>query len=385
MRALYPYELFKDLFFYAILLFGIGWIVFTYQSLLSPLVISCLIAYLLYPGVTWLSNRTRINRRIIVPIVYLSFLVTTILVVTFIAPIIIDQFLLLADQIVRLPELLETTKHTLERSLGFSIPIEMYMNEFGANLVQLLKPERIFRLIQGASTNIVWILITIIASFYLLRDWERLREWGFRLAPQHLEPDLRRLHQEIKSVWHTYLRGQLLIMAILGILSGIGAAVIGIPGALFLGFLAGSLALIPTLGPMTATIIAAILAWTQGSHSWEISNFTTTLLVVIIFQGIQLFEGLWLTPQVMGRRLNLHPGLVLIAIVGTLFTLGALMALIIIPLIVSFEIVFRFIRRLQTGFYPWETKNFLVDTDSDESFQDVENCPIVKLEFHQNI
>jgi predicted PurR-regulated permease PerM len=159
-------------------------------------------------------------------------------------------------------------------------------------------------------------------------------------------------------------------MTILGILSGIGAAMIGIPGALFLGFLAGSLALIPTLGPATATIITAIVAWTQGSQYWEISNITATLLVVIIFQGIQLFEGLWLTPQIMGRRLNLHPGLVLIAIVGTMFTLGALMALVIIPLFVSFEIVFRFIRRSQAGLDPWVTGEVPLETDIVEPLHD---------------
>lgn len=55
----------------------------------------------------------------------------------------------------------------------------------------------------------------------------------------------------------------------------------------------------------------------------------------------------------MGRRLNLHPGLILIAVVGTLFTLGALMALIIVPVLGSLDLVFRYIRNKRSGLDPW--------------------------------
>jgi predicted PurR-regulated permease PerM len=76
-------------------------------------------------------------------------------------------------------------------------------------------------------------------------------------------------------------------------------------------------------------------------------------MVVAIFGLIQLVEGFWLTPRIMGRRMNLHPGLVLVAVVGTLFTLGAVMALIISPLLASFDLVFRYIRRRRAGLDPW--------------------------------
>jgi diguanylate cyclase (GGDEF)-like protein len=95
------------------------------------------------------------------------------------------------------------------------------------------------------------------------------------------------------------------------------------------------------------------VAWTQGSTYLDISNLAVTLIVVAIFQAIQLIEGFWLTPRIMGHRLNLHPGLVLIAIVGTLFTLGALIALIIVPLLGSLDLLFRYARRKRAGIDPW--------------------------------
>ena len=356
----------QDLLFSAILLFGFGWLIYTYQVLLGPLVISGLIAYIIYPGVTWLESRTRINRQRIVPVVYLIFILILVLIIIYVAPIIANQFALLTDQLTRLQDQVEILQTSLEKFLGFQIPLESFFTEFESDMAQLLKPDRLFRILQGASTNIVWVIIIFITSFHLLRDWPRLREWLFDLAPTRLEPDLRRLHLEVKLVWQSYLRGQLLIISILGILSGVGAAVVGVPGALILGFLAGALALIPSLGPATATGIAALVAWTQGSAYFDLSNLAVTLIVIAIFQVIQLIEGFWLTPRIMGRRLNLHPGLILIAVVGTLFTLGALMALIIVPVLGSFDLIFHYIRRNRAGLDPWLEPESIQILDSEE-------------------
>ena len=354
----------KELLFYAILFFGIGWLISAYQILFGPLVIACLISYLLYPAVTRLAARTGIARRQIVPWVYFLFLVFLVLIAIYFVPAIVSQTNLLASQLSKFPEQTEILQADLENLLGFKIPIESFVAEVETDFANLLRPDRIFRIIQGASTNIVWVIIIFITSFHLLRDWPSLREWLFALAPEKFEPDFRRLHKEIKLVWQTYLRGQLIIMTILGIASGIGAAIVGVPGALILGFLAGALALIPSLGPVIATGIVAIVALSQGSTYLAISKLAVTLLMVAIFQVIQLIEGFWLTPRIMGRRLNLHPGLVLIAVVGTLFTLGALMALIIIPILGSFELVFQYVRKKRAGLDPWPTEELALAPSS---------------------
>lgn len=353
MKSIKQPQFALDLALYALLLAGFGWLVYTYGVLLGPLMISALLAYLLYPGVTWLSARTRIERRRIVPLVYLLFIIFLVLTVFYVAPIIANQASLLTVQLAKLPDQVQTMQTSLERLLGFSLPLEDFATEFETMATQMLKLDQVFRLLQGASTNIVWVIIIFATSFHLLRDWERLREWLFALADESLQPDLHRLHQEITTVWHAYLRGQLLIMTILGLLSGLGAALVGLPGALILGFLAGTLALIPNLGPAIATAIAAVVAWTQGSTYLHISPLLFAFLVVAIFQVIQVIEGFWLTPRVIGRRLNLHPGLVLIAVVGTLFTLGASVALIVVPLLASLDIIFRYTRSKRAGLDPW--------------------------------
>jgi predicted PurR-regulated permease PerM len=340
-----------------LLVFAVGWLVVKYQLLIGPLIISGLVAYLLYPFVTRLSKRTRINRRRIVMIVYLVFLVLLIWAILVLFPQVISQASLIENEISKFQNQVQDIQHDLKDALGFEIPLDAYLEEFETDLDQLLRPERAFRIIRNATTNIVWVLVIIVTSFHLLRDWEKLREAVFGLFPEPNQSEYRRLHQEIKKVWNSYLRGQVMVMFFIGLLSGFGAALIGLPSALLLGFLAGALALIPNLGPATATIIAAVVAWTQGSVHLPTNNLTVTILIVAWFGLVQAVEGFWLTPRVMSRRVNIHPGIVMVSIVGTLFTLGALIALIIIPIIASMVLVISYLRRKRAGLDPWPVED----------------------------
>ena len=343
----------RDLMFYIALLIGVCGLIFTYRLLIGPLVIAVLLAYLLQPGISWIAKQSKINRRLIVPFVYIVFMSGLIFILIYLSPIVVQQAKILTTGLQIIPDHIRIFESEIEYLTGVEIPLLSMWTDLQSGANQLLKPERVFQIIQITTTNIIWLVVILATSFYLLRDWERLRDWLIGLAPEVYQPDVKHLYLEIKVVWQVFLRGQLLIMFLVGLLSGLGAAVIGLPGAVILGILAGTLALIPTLGPAITTVIVAVVAWTQGSTYLDLSNSAMVILAVAIFQGVQIIEGVWLTPQIMGRRLQLHPGLVLIAIIGSLISVGATLALIILPLIGSLEIIIRYTRRKRAGFDFW--------------------------------
>jgi predicted PurR-regulated permease PerM len=343
----------QDLIFYAAILVGIGGLIYIYRVLIGPLVIAALLAYLLYPGVTWIKKRTQLDRKYIVPLVFIVFVGIIVLIFIYISPIVIQQARMITSGLQTIPEQIGRVESDIERIFGFDLPLESFWITLQNDATQLLQPERVFRVIQTTSTNSIWVFVIFVTTFYLLRDWERLRDWLLGIAPADYQTDVQHLYLEIKTIWRAYLRGQLLILFLVGLLSGLGAGAIGLPGPVVLGILAGTLALIPTLGPTIATVIAAVVAWTQGSAYLDISNVALTIVVVAIFQAVQLFDGIWLTPQIMGKRLALHPGIVLVAVIRSLVTAGATLALIIAPLIGSLEIIIRYIRRKRAGLDPW--------------------------------
>jgi predicted PurR-regulated permease PerM len=336
-----------------IVLMGLVWLLFTVRALIGPLVIAALLAYILNPAVTLITTRTRLGHRLSVSLVYILFLTMLMALLIIFVPVVIHQARRLSLELQSIRVQLEDTLASPVTFLGFDLPLDGLLVELQGILSPLLKPERVFKVLKATTTNLAWVLVILVTPYYLLQDWERLKEWLIRLAPEAYQPDVRRLHEEIKGVWQAYLRGQLLLMLVVGILIGLSSAAVGLPGAVALGLLAGALDLIPSLGPTAAMVVAAIIAWFEGSAYLPLSNAWFTVVVVALYNLVQLVENIWLQPRIMERSLRLHRGPVFVAVVGALALAGALVALIIVPLIGSVVVVGRYIRCRVLGSEPW--------------------------------
>jgi predicted PurR-regulated permease PerM len=329
----------------AILLIGIIAFLYAIRAILGPLIIAGIIAYLLNPAVTRLKTKLRISHHLSTSIIYLLFILSLVVISISIVPVLIKQGRSLAHEIQALKPEIKTALQQPLHVLGYQLPLESFYEELQETWTEIFKPDRVFRIIKGATTNLVWILIILVTTYYLLLDWEQLRDWIFNLAPPGNQEDIRQIYGEIKSVWHAYLRGQLLLMTLIGLFSGVIALSIGLPRAAFIGLLAGLLDFIPSVGPIFAAGVAAFIAWFQGSYFLAISNQWFTILVIFLFSLIQLIENVWLQPTIIGHRLRLHKGIVFVVILGTLSLGSALLALIIVPTIGSLRLIGRYLHR----------------------------------------
>jgi predicted PurR-regulated permease PerM len=142
-------------------------------------------------------------------------------------------------------------------------------------------------------------------------------------------------------------------MLLVGLMTAVGAAALGLPNAILLGLLAGGLDFVPTLGPAVAMAIAALVAWTQGSAFLPLSGEWLVILTLAVFGFFQLVESIWLQPRIMGRRLQMHRGVVFVAVIGSLTIGSALVALIIIPCIASVAVIGRYLHRQMLGQEVW--------------------------------
>ncbi len=319
------------------------------RGLFGPLIIASLIAYLLKPLVSFVSPRLKLTQQTTAVLVYVTFLTVLIITALLLAPVVFRQAQSLARAVQDFVTRLDTSLAEPIWIAGIPIRLDGIYTDLREASGQLFSPDRIFTIIKGATTNIAWILVIFVTSFHLLRDWEILRDWIYGLAPKHYRPDIIQMHSEIKLIWSGYLRGQMVLMLVIGLLATICAAAIGLPDALLIGLIAGGLDFIPTLGPAVATAIAALIAWTEGPLFLPISPLWFVVLVVLLFQVIQLIESVWLQPRILGHRLHLHRGVVFVAVISAL-TLGSiLLALIIVPLIASLGVIGQYIHRRVLG------------------------------------
>lgn len=341
-------------YFVLILIMGfLIWLLFEARELIGPLIIAGLIAYILNPLVDTLGNKRQLNRNWAVLFVYLLFLA----VFVFIGVLVIPQVPPLANRLSeQLNDIVLLVQQVANQPLvifGAEIPLEVILANWPQLTQSITRPGIIVNMFAATSQNLVWILLVLVTTYYLLLDGQKLRNWLFSLVPDSQKSDVRRLYSEVRSVWNQYMRGQLRLMIIVGAATGIAALAIGLPGALAFGVLAGLFDIILSVGPLIVMIIGAIVAYVAGSNHLDISNFWFAVLVVVLFGGINVVENIWLRPRIMGNSIRLHPAIVFVAIVGSLALAGILMALIIVPLIGSAIVIGRYLYCKMLDIDPW--------------------------------
>jgi predicted PurR-regulated permease PerM len=146
------------------------------------------------------------------------------------------------------------------------------------------------------------------------------------------------------DLWLTYLKGQVLLAAILGGLTWVVNAGIGLAWALPLGLLAGLLGTIPSFGPLLAAIPAVIVALIKGSSVISVQNWAFALIVAGIYLLIQQLSSFILEPHILGKRLNLPPLVVLLSVLAGAALGNVVGAYLAVPLVASAREIILFVQ-----------------------------------------
>jgi predicted PurR-regulated permease PerM len=324
------------------------------RSVLQPLIVAAFVAYLISPAVNLLTRHTHLSRRAAVNLI---FALTVLLLVS--APASMALFLDEFQQIIRdIGSLLNqvTTWMAVPRFVGgylldltnLAARLEQFRLTFLSSLA-----ENALQLIEQTSMGALWVLVTVVAVYYFLSEWPDLRRGFIQSFPPAFQPEMEELYRRVRAVWMAYLRGQLLLMLIVGVIFTVAWAVIGIPGALVLGILSGFLTLIPDVGPFLAALLAASVALLEGSSWMALPNVGVALIVVAVYLVLISVKNFWLRPLIMGRAVHMPEPLVFIFIILATVLWGILGALLVIPASASLAIVFDYLRRRVLGMTPF--------------------------------
>ncbi len=310
----------------------IGGLLYVLAPVLTPFAVSALLAYLSDPLVDRLQKR--FSRTTSVVIVFGGMLLFAASLLAIVIPTLITQA---RD----LPELLQAleiwfngtalpyAKQNLNLDLSALSPGQIFETT-KSHLKDIGKiAQTIFAGVgKGSAVVLAWfanLLLIPVLTFYLLRDWDLLLARIHELIPRPLAPTVEKLARESDEVLGAFLRGQVSVMLVLGLLYGFGLQVCGIRFGLLIGFGAGMLSFVPYLGPAIGIIAGALAALASPGDPW-----INLLLVGGVFGVGQVLESFLLTPTLVGDKIGLHPVAVVFAVMagGTLFGFfGVLLAL----------------------------------------------------------
>jgi predicted PurR-regulated permease PerM len=338
-----------------LLIVALGLSVYYLRDLLRPLAAAAFLAYLLTPVVNTVSRRTGWGHRRAGNVVYFLSLALVIGLIAWLVPALLGQMEEIAHAFTLVSENVERLLSTPIRLGQFVFYPNLSLPELSTIVEQMTSTfvADAFALVESTSRSLAWFLVFLVSWYYFLTHWGHIRDWMLGLAPPAYESDARQLYEQIRTVWIGYLWGQMALVFIVGVVFTLIWVLIGLPGALVIGPLTGLLTLIPDLGPLIGTIIAALVALLEGSYYLQMSNFWFMVLVLAIYGVLMVIKNIWVRPRVMGRSVQMNEGIVFVAIVAGVIYGGILGALVIVPVLASLGVIGRYLRQRILGLEPF--------------------------------
>ncbi|MEQ1514332.1 MAG: AI-2E family transporter [Lysobacteraceae bacterium] len=318
---------------WALLLLGVGALIWVMTPVLTPFAASMLLAWMGDPVVGRLQRRG-LSRNSAVGLVFTLMVLVLIVLVLILVPVIQDQVMVLAKLVPTYIEwIVRTGLPWLQAKTGLNVSTWLDPDY----LLEMLK--RNWKGASGIATQVLtyvthsgfavlgWfanlVLIPFI-TFFFLRDWDMLVQRIAGLVPRNRIETVSLLAKESDAVLGSFLRGQFMVMLAMGVFYAVGLWGVGLEVGVLIGVVAGLLTFIPYIGPTTVLLggsAAALMQFGDWQH----------LVGVLAVWGIgQILESYVLTPKLVGDRVGLSPVTVVFAVMtgGTLFGfLGMLLAL----------------------------------------------------------
>lgn len=317
------------------------------SPILTPFLIGALLAYMGDPLTDWLEKR-KLPRTVAVCVVFASLTLLLVIAILLLVPMLGRQVDMLVE---KLPQWIFQFQSQLlpwiERRFGVQLSAlsmdqlnEMmsgHWEQAGDVFTTVLKHAS-----QSAMALFGWIAnITLIpvVAFYLLRDWDVMVAKVHDLLPRNIEGTVTRLARECDDVLSAFLRGQLAVMAALGVIYGAGLAIIGVELALLLGTISGLAAIVPYLGFIVGIVASSIAAYLQ------FQEWMPVLYVAIVFGAGQAIESSVLTPLLVGDKIGLHPVAVIFAVMAGGQLAGFVGVLLALPVAAIVMVLLRYLMR----------------------------------------
>ncbi|MEM7617406.1 MAG: AI-2E family transporter, partial [Pseudomonadota bacterium] len=192
------------------------------------------------------------------------------------------------------------------------------------------------------------IFITPIVIFYLLRDFDIMMDKIKKILPKKHLPVILEQVDLINLTLAGYIRGQTNVCLILGSFYAIALLIVGLNFGLAIGFITGILAFIPYVGVLIGMTIGVAVAFVQYEG---FAGYTNILIVVAIFLIGQFLEGNFVSPKLVGDKVNLHPVWIIFGMLAGAQLLGFVGVLLAIPVTATIGVLVRFVYNI------WLEKN----------------------------
>ncbi len=308
------------------------WFLYLIRDLLVVLFVSLVFAALIDPLASWFS-RHQIPRSLAVLIVYVIIFGFLTLGVVLIIPPLVSESQELGTRFGVILEKFGNGYLKLQPSSGGGLlsNLENILSSFEVGVSRAWSG--VFNTITGFFGGIVSFFLILVLTFYLVVEENAMRAMLKAVLPACYHAEMNSLITKIQKKVSSWLKGQLLLGLIIGVVTYVALLIVQMPYALVLAFIAAITELIPYIGPVFGAIPAVFLAFTDSPIKG--------LIVLAVYIGIQQLEKVFLVPKVMQKTLGLNPVVSIVALVAGFKVGGILGAFLALPVVAGLDVIVR--------------------------------------------
>ncbi|HDE6379166.1 TPA: AI-2E family transporter [Staphylococcus aureus] len=298
--------------------------IIVFKTIAAPIIVSLILFYLFNPIVN-MMERYRIPRVAGISIIYLAVVGVITLIVNLLIPIIGSQ----VDSLVKnSPQYLEKLINSIDKIANNTF-FSSYYSQINDWLNSLPKkiPSMFSEFTDGFGSKIatfaetianigVVIVTTPFVLFFMLKDGHHFKEFSTNIMPPKFRKDFHDLLEKMSVQVGSYIQGQIIVSFCIGILLFIGYSVIGLKYSLVLASIAAVTSVVPYLGPTIAISPAIVIA--------AITSPWMLLKLAVVWTLVQFVEGHFISPNIMGKTLKIHP----LTIIFILLCAGKLLGIV---------------------------------------------------------
>ena len=300
----------------------IGLVLYQLRNALLPFIVGGALAYILEPFISWLerrtpwmSSRSELKRIILILLIYAIFLLIVAAALIALIPPITAEIRHFVENVPSLIDRARATVESLDAQIAERLPEEFVAaihdaaQDLGNVVVSalLVFAARTYGVISQTLSLLLGLAMVPLILFYLLKDGEKIIAGMLSVLSPEPRRHARNVLDILNGVFSSYIRGQLILGLVVGVMVFVGLMLLDVPFAPALGLVAGITELIPVIGPWLGAIpgLLVVLATAPEKFIW----------VALLYLGVQLIENSLLVPRIQGESLNLHPVMVLAALI----------------------------------------------------------------------
>lgn len=314
------------------------WLLYIERAILTPFILAAIFAYIFNPLINFFGNKVKLHRGLSVIIIYVVLIGIVAYLGTLLTTRVLHEYTYFRDN---LQSFKDVTRDQINTLPDFAKP---YFYEI-ADAIQKTNftlSISIIKIFPQAFLGIVNFFVFAVSGYYFLKEGGKMFDNISNFAPKEYRIELDILFRRINAVLSEYLRGQLFLIFIMSVFLFIPLEILHVKFALVISIFSGVAELIPLVGPIIASLVAAAVVFLSGSTAYGMTTIQVVFIVLLIYFVTRQIQDYLIVPHIMGRIVKLHPIIILFAVIAGEDIAGVLGAVLSVPIAAVIKILLEF-------------------------------------------